>query len=57
MLALNTFNKNKPVAIKILSKKKMSRIFKGKNKSAMNDVVSEIAIMKKLVSKNFLTDI
>ena len=38
-----------PCAMKILSKKKLKRIFMGKNKTALENVMQEIAIMKKLV--------
>lgn len=48
-LVLNTEENNKPYAMKVLSKRKLTRIFKGKNRTAMNDVMQEIAIMKKLV--------
>ena len=48
-LALNTEENNKPYAMKVLSKRKLKRIFIGKNRTAMNDVMQEIAIMKKLV--------
>ena len=58
-LALNTEENNKPYAIKMLSKKKLSRIFVGKKRTAMHDVMQEIAIMKRLVfpiSLTFLID-
>jgi len=48
-LVLDTENNNKPCAMKILSKRKLKRIFVGKNRTAMHDVIQEIAIMKKLV--------
>lgn len=51
-LALNTDNNNKPCAMKVLSKKKLKRIFMGKTRTAFNDVMQEIAIMKKLVSES-----
>ena len=35
--------------MKVLSKTKLRKIFIGKNRTAMNDVTQEIAIMKKLV--------
>lgn len=38
-LAFDTNNHNEPVAIKILSKKKMARIFMGKNRTALNDAM------------------
>lgn len=49
-LALNTDEHNKPYAMKMLSKQKMSRIFVGKKRTAMENVLQEIAIMKRLVS-------
>lgn len=49
-LVLNSEENNKPYAMKALSKSKLSRIFVGKKRTAMNDVMQEIAIMKKLVS-------
>jgi serine/threonine protein kinase len=49
-LVLNTENNNKPCAMKVMSKKKLGRIFTGKNKTALSNVNEEIAIMKKLVS-------
>jgi hypothetical protein len=39
--------------MKILSKKKLSKIFMGKNKTALSNVMQEIAIMKKLVTYLF----
>ena len=51
-LVLNTENGNKPCAMKIMSKKKLKRIFMGKNRTAYNDVMQEIAIMKKLDHAN-----
>lgn len=49
-LALNSAEENKPYAMKVLSKKRLKKIFIGKNRTAMNDVMQEIAVMKKLVS-------
>lgn len=49
-LVLNTEQQNKPYAMKALSKARLNRIFVGKNRTAMQDVMQEIAIMKKLVS-------
>lgn len=48
-LVLNTEEANKPYAMKVLSKSKLSRIFVGKKRTAMENVMQEIAIMKKLV--------
>lgn len=48
-LVLNTEEENKPYAMKALSKTKLNRIFVGKQRTAMHDVMQEIAIMKKLV--------
>lgn len=36
--------------MKVLSKKRLKRIFMGKNKTALENVMQEIAIMKKLVN-------
>lgn len=49
-MVLNTEDGNAPCAMKVLSKRKLNKIFMGKNRTAMNDVMQEIAIMKKLVS-------
>jgi serine/threonine protein kinase len=38
-LVLNTEEKNKPYAMKSLSKSKLSRIFVGKKRTAMQDVM------------------
>ena len=38
--------------MKVLSKRKLKRIFLGKTRTAMNDVMQEIAIMKKLDHEN-----
>jgi hypothetical protein len=35
--------------MKVLSKPKLKKIFKGRNRTGLNDVMTEIAIMKKLV--------
>lgn len=51
-LVLNAEENNKPYAMKVLSKRKLKKIFKGQNRTAMNDVMQEIAIMKKLDHKN-----
>lgn len=51
-LVLNSNENNKPYAMKVLSKRKLNKIFVGKNRTAMHDVMQEIAIMKKLVSLN-----
>ena len=48
-MVLNSNDNNKPCAMKVLSKRKLQRIFMGKHRTAMNDVLQEIAIMKKLV--------
>lgn len=50
-LVLNSEDNNKPCAMKVLSKRKLNKIFVGKNRTAMHDVMQEIAIMKKLVSQ------
>ena len=55
-LVLNTEEGNKPYAMKMLSKARLSRVFLGK-RSAIEQVKQEIAIMKRLVrntSFNFL---
>ena len=49
-LVLNSDEDNKPCAMKVLSKRKLQRIFISKSRTALNDVMQEIAIMKKLVS-------
>lgn len=49
-LVLNTNDGNKPYAMKVFSKRKLNKIFIGKSRTAMQDVMQEIAIMKKLVS-------
>ena len=49
-LVLNTEEGNKPYAMKTLSKQRLNRIFVGKKRTAMENVMQEIAIMKKLVS-------
>jgi len=54
-LVLNSNDKNKPCAMKVLSKRKLNKIFVGKNRTAMHDVMQEIAIMKKLVNFTVLT--
>jgi len=36
--------------MKMLSKRRLSRVFVGKGRTAMQDVKQEIAIMKRLVS-------
>lgn len=38
-LVINTEENNNPYAMKILSKRRLKRIFKGKNRTAMNDVM------------------
>lgn len=48
-LVLNSEENNKAYAMKTLSKQKLNRIFVGKKRTAMQDVMQEIAIMKKLV--------
>ena len=53
-LVLNTYDSNKPYAMKILSKSKLGRIFVGKKRTAMENVMQEIAIMKKLVRLTLL---
>jgi len=40
--------------MKILSKRKLSRIFVGKARTALNDAMQEIAIMKKLDHSNIV---
>lgn len=49
-LVLNSEESNKACAMKVLSKRKLSKIFIGKNRTALHNVMQEIAIMKKLVS-------
>jgi len=51
-LVLDTKNGNKACAMKVLSKKKLQRIFLGKNRNGLTDVMQEIAIMKKLDHPN-----
>lgn len=51
-LVLNTDEENKAYAMKVLSKRKLKKIFVGKNRTAMQDVMQEIAIMKKLDHEN-----
>jgi serine/threonine protein kinase len=53
-LVLNSYEDNRPYAMKILSKRKLGKIFVGKNKTAMENVRQEIAIMKRLVSHSTL---
>jgi len=48
-LVLNSDEANRPYAMKVLSKRRLSKIFVGKKRTAMEDVRQEIAIMKKLV--------
>ena len=43
--------------MKVLSKRKLNRVFVGKNRTAMQDIMQEIAIMKKLVKIYFLIKI
>ncbi len=50
-MCLNADNKNK-YAMKILNRKKLNRIFISKNRTALEDVEKEIAIMKKLNHPN-----
>lgn len=38
-LVLNTDENNKPFAMKVLSKRKLNKIFVGKNRTAMHDVM------------------
>ena len=52
-LALNSEEENKAYAMKQLSKKKLGKIFVGKHRTAMQNVMQEIAIMKRLVSFQF----
>mmetsp|Transcript_28781 Transcript_28781/g.21446 ORF Transcript_28781/g.21446 Transcript_28781/m.21446 type:complete len:225 (-) Transcript_28781:184-858(-) len=53
-LVMNTNNGNKACAMKVMSKKKLKRIFKGPNRTAYNDALQEIAIMKKLDHENIV---
>jgi hypothetical protein len=43
--------------MKVLSKRKLNRIFIGKNKTAMNNIMQEIAIMKKLVFYLYMSNL
>jgi serine/threonine protein kinase len=52
-LCVNTDNK-KMYAMKVLSKKRLNRIFISKTRTALNDVEKEIAIMKKLDHPNIV---
>eukprot|EP00350_Pseudokeronopsis_sp_OXSARD2_P001562 CAMPEP_0170567112 /NCGR_PEP_ID=MMETSP0211-20121228/80277_1 /TAXON_ID=311385 /ORGANISM="Pseudokeronopsis sp., Strain OXSARD2" /LENGTH=130 /DNA_ID=CAMNT_0010888483 /DNA_START=354 /DNA_END=746 /DNA_ORIENTATION=+ len=52
-LCYNTENK-KMYAMKVLSKKKLGRIFISKTRTALHDVEKEIAIMKKLDHPNIV---
>ena len=49
-LVLNSEENNKAYAMKVLSKRRLGKVFVGRNRTAMEDVMQEIAIMKKLVS-------
>lgn len=51
-LVLNTDENNKAYAMKVLNKRKLKKIFVGKTRTAMQDVMQEIAIMKKLDHEN-----
>ena len=49
-LVFNTEENNKPYAMKCLNKRKLGKVFVGKQRTALENNRQEIAIMKKLVT-------